>query len=45
MVMNIGQRPTVDDGNALTVEVHMLHNFSGDFHGKNLKVLALGFLR
>jgi FAD synthase len=35
MVMNVGRRPTVNTGQEdPTVEVHVMHTFSGDFYGK-----------
>lgn len=34
MVMNVGRRPTVNAGDDVTVEVHILHKYSGDFYGK-----------
>ena len=47
MVMNVGRRPTVSGAGetAISVEVHLLHGFSGDFHGQRLRVVALGYLR
>ncbi|CAM6095854.1 unnamed protein product [Calypogeia fissa] len=45
MVMNIGNRPTFADGEGLTVEVHILHDFSSDFYGKELSIVVLGFIR
>lgn len=35
MVMNVGRRPTVNEGNEQnTVEVHLMHPFSKDFYGQ-----------
>eukprot|EP01023_Acetabularia_acetabulum_P028880 TRINITY_DN27278_c1_g1_i2.p2 TRINITY_DN27278_c1_g1~~TRINITY_DN27278_c1_g1_i2.p2 ORF type:complete len:448 (-),score=46.65 TRINITY_DN27278_c1_g1_i2:166-1419(-) len=45
MVMNIGQRPTIEDGNNITVEAHILHDYNRDFHGEYLKLVAIGFIR
>eukprot|EP00803_Ostreobium_quekettii_P005762 evm.model.scf_977.2 EVM.evm.TU.scf_977.2 scf_977:34418-42634(-) len=45
MVMNIGDRPTMDDGRGLTVEAHIMHDYAEDFWGASLRLLALGFLR
>lgn len=45
MVMNIGQRPTCEDGGGRTVEVHVLHSYGGDFYGERMKALAMGYLR
>ena len=45
MVMNVGERPSFADGEDLSVEVHVLHRYGGDFYGEELKVAVLGFLR
>mmetsp|Transcript_44607 Transcript_44607/g.111914 ORF Transcript_44607/g.111914 Transcript_44607/m.111914 type:complete len:457 (-) Transcript_44607:313-1683(-) len=45
MVMNIGQRPTCEDGGGRTVEVHVLHAYGADFYGERMKALAMGYLR
>jgi riboflavin kinase len=46
MVMNIGSCPTVKEGDAdVTVEAHIVHKYLEDFYGKNLKVVALGYIR
>ncbi|GMH41837.1 hypothetical protein BSKO_09747 [Bryopsis sp. KO-2023] len=45
MVMNVGNRPTIEDEGEITVEAHILHDYGKDFHGENLKLCALGFLR
>eukprot|EP01026_Neomeris_dumetosa_P058242 TRINITY_DN54069_c1_g1_i8.p1 TRINITY_DN54069_c1_g1~~TRINITY_DN54069_c1_g1_i8.p1 ORF type:complete len:212 (+),score=27.94 TRINITY_DN54069_c1_g1_i8:121-756(+) len=45
MVMNIGRRPTIDDGNTITAEAHIMHNYNRDFHGEVLDLLAVGFIR
>lgn len=45
MVMNIGYRPTVEDEGEVTVELHVMHTFQGDFYGKRMRAAALGFLR
>lgn len=45
MVMNIGERPTLEDGRGVTVEAHIMHEYTDDFHGQRLKLLVLGFLR
>lgn len=36
-VLNIGQRPTIQNGGDVTVEVHLL-NFSGDLYGKEIRM-------
>jgi hypothetical protein len=33
MVMNVGNRPTFVDGDGLSVEAHVMHEYSRDFHG------------
>lgn len=43
-VTNVGSRPTVDDGNALTVESFLL-DFSGDLYDKSVRVEFYKFLR
>jgi len=45
MVMNIGYRPTYDDGGGLTVELHILHSYAGDFYGEPLRAVVLGYIR
>ncbi|CAG9460952.1 unnamed protein product [Pedinophyceae sp. YPF-701] len=47
MVMNVGQRPTIDDGSGVTVEVHVIGNPYGaeEFYGQRMRVLVSGFLR
>ena len=44
-VLNIGRRPSIEDGEQRTVELHILHKFAQDFYGKRLKVVLLGFVR
>lgn len=43
-VTNVGRRPTVDDGEALTVEGFLL-DFEGDLYGKSVRVEFFKFLR
>lgn len=45
MVMNVGNRPTFEDEGTITLEVHILHKYGGDFYGKELRVAILGFIR
>ena len=45
MVLNLGQRPTFADGDGISVEAHLLHGFGGDFYGREVRALVLGFLR
>ena len=43
-VNNVGVRPTVDDGNSLTVEGFILH-FEGDLYGQELRMEFYDYLR
>jgi riboflavin kinase / FMN adenylyltransferase len=43
-VMNIGDRPTVNAGTTVTIEVH-LFGWAGDLYGQRLTVELLSFLR
>ncbi|MDE6033784.1 MAG: riboflavin biosynthesis protein RibF [Muribaculaceae bacterium] len=43
-VINIGRRPTVNNGNDVTIEVHIL-DFQGDLYGRHLRVEFLRRLR
>lgn len=43
-MLNIGKRPTLDNGKEKTVEVHLL-NFRGDLYDQRLKVEFVDFLR
>lgn len=43
-MMNIGVRPTVAEGNALTLEVHVF-DFDGDLYGQTLEISFLHRLR
>ena len=46
MAMNIGRRPSIEDGTDITVEVHILHSFAAaDFRGRRLRVVVGGFIR
>lgn len=44
-VLNIGKRPSIEDGEQRTVELHILHRFHQDFYGKRLKAILLGYIR
>lgn len=44
-MLNIGKRPTIDDGDQRTVELHILHKYSRDFYGARLKAVIVGFIR
>ena len=43
-MLDIGTRPTVNNGNDMTVEVHLI-NFSGNLYGKSLTLELLTFIR
>ncbi|MDR0368309.1 MAG: O-antigen ligase family protein, partial [Bacteroidales bacterium] len=43
-IMSIGNRPTFADGDAKTIEIHLL-DISGDFYGLHLKVVPIYFIR
>ena len=43
-MMDIGTRPTANNGNDLSVEVHLI-DFSGDLYGQTLSLELIGFLR
>ena len=43
-VSNVGIRPTVDDGDAVNVETHVI-GFDGDIYGKEITVYLCGFIR
>ena len=46
MAMNVGRRPSIEDGTDMTVEVHILHDFqSFNFRGKHLRVVGTGYIR
>lgn len=44
-VLNVGARPTFADGDDVSVEVHILHEYAHDFYGGTLAVAVGGFLR
>lgn len=44
-VVNIGQRPTYGDSPAISIEAHVLRQFSEDFYGKLMKLSLHGFIR
>lgn len=43
-VSNVGIRPTVDDGNAVNAETHVI-GFDGDLYGKEITVCLCEFIR
>ena len=44
-VLNIGKRPSLEDGEQRTVELHVMHVYPTDFYGQQLKAVLLGFIR
>ena len=46
MAMNVGRRPSIEDGTDMTVEVHILHSFkTSNFRGQHLRVIGTGYIR
>ena len=46
MAMNVGRRPSIEDGTNMTVEVHILHTFqSFNFRRRHLRVIGTGYIR
>lgn len=43
-IMNIGRRPTLDNGTNLSIEVHIL-DYIGDLYGKTLRLQFIGRIR
>lgn len=43
-MLNIGERPTIDESDEVTIEVNLLH-FNGDLYGKTLELHFLAYLR
>lgn len=43
-MLNIGHRPTLNNGSHRTIEIHIL-NFDGDLYGKSLQLSFIHFLR
>ena len=43
-MLNIGHRPTVDNGSNLSIEVHIL-NFSGDIYNHHMRIEFIEFIR
>lgn len=43
-MLNIGHRPTVNNGNDLSIEVHIL-NFSGDIYQRQIRIKLIHFIR
>jgi riboflavin kinase/FMN adenylyltransferase len=43
-IMNIGTRPTLNDGRGRTIEIHLL-DFSGSLYGARMRVEFIGFIR
>lgn len=43
-MLNIGHRPTIDNGANLSIEAHII-GFSGDLYGKKLRIELIDYLR
>jgi len=43
-ILNIGHRPTLNNGNDLSIEVHIL-DFQGDIYNQKMRIEFIGFLR
>ena len=43
-IMNIGQRPTLDNGNNRSIEVHII-NYDGDLYGKGIQLNFIARIR
>lgn len=43
--VNVGKRPTFEDGSNVTIECHVIGDVLDDFYGEEMRVLLLGFLR
>lgn len=43
-MLNIGHRPTVDNGSDLSIEVHIL-NFSRDIYNRHMRIEFIEFIR
>ncbi len=43
-IMNIGRRPTLDNGTDLSIEVHIL-NYAGDLYGQTVQLQFIGHIR
>ncbi|ORY87729.1 riboflavin kinase [Protomyces lactucae-debilis] len=44
MVMSVGWNPFYKN-TVRSAEVHIMHKFAGDFYGKQIKVIVIGFIR
>lgn len=45
VALNVGCRPTIEDGEQVSIEAHVLRRFDHDFYGEEMCCLVLGFLR
>lgn len=45
VVVNVGQRPSFEDGTDVTIEVHVIGEVVEDFYGEEMRVVLLGFIR
>jgi riboflavin kinase/FMN adenylyltransferase len=43
-MLNIGHRPTLNNGTDLSIEVHIL-DFEGDIYNQQVRIEFIGFLR
>ena len=43
-MLNIGHRPTINNGNDLSIEVHIL-DFQGDIYHQKIRIELVDFLR
>ncbi|KAH9894727.1 riboflavin kinase, partial [Epithele typhae] len=44
MVMSLGKNPFYNN-EKLSAEIHIMHDFKGDFYGYGMKVMVLGYIR
>lgn len=45
VVVNVGERPSFEDGTDLTIEAHVIDCETDDFYGEEMRVVLLGFVR
>jgi len=46
VVVNVGERPSFEDGTNVTIEVHIMdYAEAEDFYGEEMRVILLGFIR
>lgn len=44
MVMSLGKNPFYKNEH-LSAEIHIMHTFSNDFYGREMRVVVLGYIR